>query len=66
MLCSGLFEIGSFSVQMIFSGFKVIEAGIFFTQNQTTFRNFYSSHTDIFHNFDTNYVEGFVQQNCDA
>ena len=31
-LCSGLFEIWRFSVQMIYSGFKVIEAGIFFME----------------------------------
>ena len=36
-LCSGLFEIWIFSVQKIYSGFKVIEAGIFFTETSDYF-----------------------------
>ena len=36
-ICSGLFEIRRFSVQRIYSGFKVIETGIFFTETSDYF-----------------------------
>ena len=57
-LCSGLFEIW-FSVQMIYSGFKVIEAGILFTETSDYFRKFYGRHTDRVHKCVT-YVEWYM------
>ena len=54
-----------FSVQMIYSGFKVIESGIFFTKLQTTVRKFYGCHTQTLYtnwNFCVTCVEGFVYQ----
>ena len=46
-LCSGLFEIWRFSVQMIYSGFKVIEAGYSSLKRQTTFWRLYGRHIDL-------------------
>ena len=34
---------------MIYSGFKVIEAGIFFTETSATFHRLYGRHTDLVH-----------------
>ena len=50
-ICSGLFEIWRFSVQRIYSGFKVSEAGIFFTK--TTFQKLYGRHADLVNKCDT-------------
>ena len=46
----GLFAIWRCSVQRIYSVFKVIEEGIFFTE---TSNYFYGYHTDLVHKFDT-------------
>ena len=64
-LCSGLFEIWRFSIQRIYSGFKVIEAGIVFTKTSDSFRKFYGRHTDLVHTFATSVshmLKGFVHQ----
>ena len=67
------------SVQRIYSGFKVIEAGIFFTETslkqghssrklQTTFRKLYGRHTYLVHQFDTSVshmLKGLFT-NCDT
>ena len=64
-LCSGLFEIWRFSVQRIYSGFKVIEAGIFFTETSDYFLEIlwssYRPCSQIWH-FCVTYVEGFVHK----
>ena len=50
-LCSRLFEMWEFSVQMISSGFKVLRQGYYSRKFQTNFRKLYC-HTDLVHKFD--------------
>ena len=63
---STLKQIWILSVQRIYSGLKVIEAGIYSLRKlQTTFKKLYGRHTDVVKKFDTfcvTYVEGFVHQ----
>ena len=49
---------------MIYSGFKVIEAGIFFTE---TFLKFCGRHTDLVHKFETtvSHMLNGLFTNCD-
>ena len=46
-LCFGLFKIRRFYVQLIYSGFKVIEAGVFFTETSDYFSKLYGRHTYV-------------------
>ena len=58
----GLFEIWRFSVQRIYSGFKVIEAGIFFTETSSYFSEILWSSCRPCSQIWRLYVEGFVHQ----
>ena len=53
---------------LIYSGFKVIEAGIFYMQTSDYFRKFYGRNTYLVHKFDTSvtHMSDGLFANCDV